>query len=83
MYTAKIQKWGNSQGLRLPKYILDKVNISEGDTVEVTLEDNKIIIFQPKMVLKKYTINNLFKNYKGDFKPEEHDWGESVGKEEW
>lgn len=83
MYTAKIQKWGNSQGLRLPKYILDKADIREGDTVEVALEDNKIIIFQPKRVLKNYTLNDLFKDYKGSYKPTETDWGGPAGKEEW
>lgn len=83
MYTVKVQKWGNSQGIRIPKYILDKVEINEGDVVEIALEDNKIIIFQSKRVLKKYTINDLFKDYKGDYKPKEQDWGEPVGKEEW
>lgn len=83
MYTAKVQKWGNSQGIRIPKYILDKAEISEGDIVEIALEDDKIVIFQPKRVLKKYTINDLFKDYKGDCQTEEQDWGEPVGKEEW
>lgn len=83
MYTSKVQKWGNSQGIRIPKYILDKAEISEGDVVEIALEDDKIIIFQPKRVLKKYTIKDIFKDYKGDYKPEEQDWGKPVGKEEW
>lgn len=83
MYISKIQKWGNSQGIRIPKYILDKAEIREGDNVEITLEDNKIIIFQPKRVLKQYTISELFKDYKGGYKPDEQDWGEPIGKEEW
>ncbi|MBP7073188.1 MAG: AbrB/MazE/SpoVT family DNA-binding domain-containing protein [Clostridia bacterium] len=83
MYSAKVQKWGNSQGVRIPKYILEKAKLNEGDTVEISVEDDRIIIFQPKRQLKQYTINELFENYKGEYKPEEQDWGEPVGKEEW
>lgn len=32
--------------------------------------------------LKKYTIEELFEGYTGDYKPEELDWGKPVGKEE-
>ena len=43
MYT-NIQKWGNSQGIRSPKLILDKLGILENDEVELTTEDDQIII---------------------------------------
>ncbi|MEA4845819.1 MAG: AbrB/MazE/SpoVT family DNA-binding domain-containing protein [Clostridiaceae bacterium] len=83
MYISKVQKWGNSQGVRIPKYILQKAEIFEGDNVEISLADNKIILFKPKKILKKYTLEELFKDYKGDYKPGEYDWGMPVGKEEW
>ncbi len=83
MYSAKVQRWGNSQGVRIPRYILEQAKLNEGDAVEISVEDNKIIIFQPKRQLKKYTINELFEDYKGDYKPEDADWTEPAGKEEW
>ncbi|HOS69193.1 MAG TPA: AbrB/MazE/SpoVT family DNA-binding domain-containing protein [Bacillota bacterium] len=83
MYSTKVQKWGNSQGVRIPKYILEKAKLNEGDAVEISVEDDRIIIFQPKRQLKQYTINELFENYKAEYKPEEPDWGEPAGKEEW
>ncbi|HRU40500.1 MAG TPA: AbrB/MazE/SpoVT family DNA-binding domain-containing protein [Candidatus Diapherotrites archaeon] len=83
MYISKVQKWGNSQGVRIPKYILDHAEISEGDNVAISLEDHKIILFRPNKALKKYTLEELFKDYKGDYKPGEYDWGAPVGKEEW
>ena len=39
-----IQKWGNSQGVRLPKTILDILFLQENDPVEITAENNSIII---------------------------------------
>ena len=33
---TKIQKWGNSQGLRLAKQVLEDAHISVGDDVDVT-----------------------------------------------
>ena len=43
MYTT-IQKWGNSQGVRLPKVILEMANLNENDTVELKVENGKVII---------------------------------------
>ena len=42
--TIKIQKWGNSQGIRIPKVILDELSISDKDELEIKVEDNKILI---------------------------------------
>ena len=36
--TVTIQKWGNSQGIRIPKYILDELTWSENETVDLTVE---------------------------------------------
>ena len=39
-----IQKWGNSQGIRIPKTILSSVNWKEGEPLTLHAEDNKIVI---------------------------------------
>ena len=41
---ATIQKWGNSNAIRLPKPILKTANISERDTVQIIALPNEIII---------------------------------------
>ena len=43
MYTT-IQKWGNSQGLRIPKALLDAVGLRENDRVQVIQEEDSIRI---------------------------------------
>ena len=78
--TVKLQKWGNSQGIRIPKEVLKSVNIKENDKIVVMVKDDKIILVKEK---KKKNINDLFKNYKGEGSPEEYDFGEKVGKEVW
>ena len=39
-----IQKWGNSQGIRIPKLFLEALGIRENDHVEIERVDDSIII---------------------------------------
>ena len=41
---AIVQKWGNSQGIRIPKYILEEVGLKINDKVEFENSNGKIII---------------------------------------
>ena len=41
---TKIQKWGNSQGLRFPKHVLQEADINIGDELNMTVSNRKIII---------------------------------------
>ena len=79
MRTA-IVKWGNSQGIRLPKILLDAVGLSDNDSVEIIAENNMLII---KPARERITIDKLFENWDGDA-PELFDWGDldaPVGRE--
>ena len=77
MYTT-IQKWGNSQGIRLPKAILEMANLNENDTVELKVENGKVIISPVK---EHRTLKERIAEYEGDYRPHEWDTGPSVGKE--
>ena len=41
---TNVVKWGNSHGIRLPKAFLQDIKISENDPVDISLENEKIII---------------------------------------
>jgi antitoxin MazE len=41
---AIIQKWGNSQGVRLPKSVLEEAMFRPNEEVDIVAEENKIII---------------------------------------
>lgn len=78
--TANIQKWGNSQGIRIPKILLQILKWSENEEVTVNTENDRIIIEKAK---DKTTLSKLFADYNEDYKPEEINWGEPVGRELW
>jgi antitoxin MazE len=80
---TKVQKWGNSQGLRLPRHVLEDAHINIGDDVEITTRDGVIIISPIKRIRGKYDIKELLSNIPEDYMPEEVDWGKPVGKEVW
>lgn len=62
---SKLQKWGNSIGIRIPKSIVEKANIQVDSEVEIEHKDGKIIIFPKKNnlnlddLLSKITRENL------------------------
>ncbi|HIG56786.1 MAG TPA: transcriptional regulator/antitoxin, MazE [Candidatus Handelsmanbacteria bacterium] len=80
---TKVQKWGNSQGLRFTKYILDEAQIEVGDEVEVLVQDGSIIVKPAAKVRGKYDLKELVAKMPKKYKPGEEDWGEPVGNEVW
>jgi antitoxin MazE len=80
---SKIQKWGNSQGLRITKVMLEEIQASVGDEVEIYIQEGKIIIEPIKKVRGKYDIKSLVAEIPKKYKSTEVDWGKPIGKEEW
>lgn len=80
--TAKIQQWGNSQGIRLPKVILDSLDIQLNDEVEIEQSGDKLLISKKKYKSRK-NIAELFADYNGSYQSDELDWGMTEGKEIW
>ena len=80
---TKIQKWGNSQGLRLARQVLEDAHMSVGDEVDVTIQDGLIVIAPAKRVRGRLSLEKLVSRIPENYKPEEIDWGEPVGKEVW
>ena len=81
--TTSIQKWGNSQGVRIPKHLLDAVKLSPNDEIDISAESDMLIIKKATPTAAHKTIKELFAGYDGDYKPEEIDWGGQEGKEVW
>ncbi len=46
--TTTIQKWGNSQGIRIPKAILDTVKWTENEKIILVVDNEKIIMKKAK-----------------------------------
>jgi len=81
---ARLQKWGNSDGIRIPSSFLKSLNLKTNDLIEIMQKENTIIISKPKK--KHLTLEERFEmfeqlpiNEKGGV--ESYDWGEDQGKE--
>ena len=80
--TATISKWGNSQGLRLPKSIVKDLDLSIGDELRIITKDNKVILEPIKKQKKKYNIHDLVKKVPKNYNPHE-EFDTKIGLEEW
>lgn len=78
---ARLQRWGNSDGIRIPKSLLKALNLKTNDIVDLIQEDNKIII--SKSSKKKVSLETLIKNYDGPNLAKDYYWDDKVGKEIW
>lgn len=78
-----IQKWGNSQGLRLKKDVLNDADLSVGDAIQVSVKLGNIIISPDKKRRKKVDLKTLLSKTPKKHKPSTIDWGPPVGKEIW
>lgn len=81
MLVTKVQKWGNSQGLRLPKHVLDRAEITVGDEVEITVDEGRITV--RKVPRPTYDLAELVTHIPQNYLTEEVDFGPPVGREEW
>jgi len=80
---TKVQKWGNSQGLRLAKQVLEEARISVGDLVDVSTQDGVIVIAPARRVRGKQSLQELVSRIPKNYKGREVEWGEPVGREDW
>jgi antitoxin MazE len=78
---SRIQRWGNSQGLRLPKHILEDADISIGDDVEIISQEGQIVI--KKVSRRKFDLAEMVSRMPRNYKAREESFGKPVGKEEW
>jgi antitoxin MazE len=42
--TTQVSRWGNSLGVRLPKAVAGEVQLGEGDTVQLSVDNGAIVI---------------------------------------
>ena len=80
---TKVQKWGNSQGLRFSKDVLEEAQIGVGDDVRVSVRGGRIIVEPLTKVRGRYKLKELVAKIPKGFRAEEVGWGGAVGKEAW
>ena len=78
---TRIQKWGNSLALRIPKSFAAEMHLEQGALVDVSLHDGQLLVtpLHPPAV----TLEELLEGITPQNLHDEVDTGPAVGNEEW
>lgn len=78
---ARIQKWGNSLALRIPKSFATHSNIEQGSVVDLSLDNGRMIVEPTKE--QEYSLEDLLARVTKKNLHSEVGFGTPVGKEVW
>ena len=78
---TKIQKWGNSLGLRIPKSFAEEAGVEAGSEVDLAIEDGDLIV-RPRRK-PRYALSELLMRVNESNLHREIDTGEPAGEEAW
>jgi antitoxin MazE len=74
---VQVARWGNSLGVRVPKDLARRVGLEDGASVEMTAEDDRIVI----AVGRTRRLAALLRGMTPEAMAEAFDWGEDAGRE--
>ena len=79
---VQLKQWGNSQGIRLPKAVLNEAGFQPDDMLVVKAENGRIILYRSA---RHKTLEERAEAYDGKLNLDgELDWrGEPAGNEVW
>lgn len=88
---ATIQRWGNSQGIRIPKTLLEDSGLSVNDCVELVPASEGLAVRKVVPTKRHRTTTERLEEFYGlpidevsrDTSEPEFDWGPPVGDEIW
>ena len=76
---TKIQKWGNSLAVRLPKAFTEQTGIENGSDVRILIEDDKIVLVPIKT--RDTLLESMLDKIDETTLHNKIDFGEPVGRE--
>ena len=81
----RVSKWGNGLGILLPKQVVEKMELKAGDKLVLEMENGVVTLKKESdvLVIPRYKLEDLLKDYEG-YQNEEY-WKdvEPVGEEVW
>jgi antitoxin MazE len=78
---TRIQKWGNSLGLRIPRSFAAEARVEEGSPVDLSVENGRLLV-RP-LRTRKYALSALLKKVTPRNLHEEVTTDKPVGREAW
>lgn len=85
MTTLTLSKWGNAQGVRLPKDMREQVGMADGSRVEATVKDGSIVLRPIRTnvrIIRVPRLADVFRDRTEEYKAAEELDGPAVGEEE-
>ena len=76
---TRIQKWGNSLAVRIPRPFAEEAHIEENSAVDVSVRSGKLVI----VPLEELTLASLVEQITEDNRHEEVSTGHPIGNEIW
>jgi antitoxin MazE len=78
---SSIGQWGNSLAVRLPKHILQSLDLKVNDRLSITEVEGKIVL-EPILELEELSLDFLLSQVTEPAESE-IDWGQPKGEEFW
>lgn len=78
--TQELQKWGNSEAVRIPKKVIKAARLQPNQTFAITLQGQSIVL-TPVKSRKEFTLNEMLKGVTPENRHAEVEWGTDVGAE--
>lgn len=79
---VRVQKWGNSLAMRIPKPFAHDAEVKEGTVLNLSVSEGKLVA-TPVQKKKKFTLKQLLAEVNKNNLHSEVDVGPSVGREVW
>lgn len=83
MTKVAVSKWGNSTAIRLPKAVVEALDVKAGDEVNLSVNGNVVTLTPnrpPKIPSLEWIVSEM-KRLGPENEPETVDWGPDVGSE--
>ncbi len=78
---TRVQKWGNSLAVRIPKSLAAQLSIGSESVVDVAVQDGKLVLLP--VLRPAYSLHEMLEQVTSDNLHGEIDSGPSVGREIW
>lgn len=78
---TRVQKWGNSLAVRIPKALAIEMHLEHNTEVDISLADDRIIV-QP-VIEPQFSLDELIEEITEENLHDEVDTGPAAGQEAW
>lgn len=78
---ARVQRWGNSLALRIPKAFATETALESGSEVELTLDGGRLVV--TPVAARPYSLEDLLAQVTSQNLHAEVDTGAGIGDEGW